>query len=277
MLFAPGCKAFKQRQASWGTTRPAAARGTSITPSIGSKSAWTSLIAAVSLDSWGLWVCFNSNFTSGANRHTIVDLGIDESGGTSYRLLCYDLLCGGANTYAVGPVWYFFPIFVPAGSRIGVRAQSSVTTAFRVGIMLDQGPERQETLWAGRFATAIGLSGITGTAITLGTTNKGAWVSLGTTSFPCRYWELGAHVAVADISWNATAVHVDLATGDGSTKEILLQDVLFQQTTTEALSKPVLHGPSCERYLPAGVTLYARGQSSGTVDNFEVAAYGVGA
>jgi hypothetical protein len=276
MLHVPvGTNTFGLTQASWGTTRPAAANGTVVTPVVGSKGSWAQLISSVTADAYGVLVNINSNSASAANRNSVVDIGIDESGGTSYAVAIPDLLGGAVGAYTVVGVWYYFPLFVPAGSRIAARAQSTVTNAFRVGCQLFERPSNPAQIRKGGFVEAIGVSGVSGTSVTGGTTTEGAWTSLGTTTERLWWWQLGLQIDVADTNWNVAALHVDLAVGNGSSYDVIIADALITATTAEALTNPPLSA-GVEWSVPAGSTMYARIQSSGALDPYQVSAYGLG-
>jgi hypothetical protein len=287
MLYVPlGGRSYGSKTASWGTTRPSSNNGTSVTPGTGTtKGSWASLITATTSDSHNILININSNFGSAASRTTVVDIGWDESGGTSYTQRIPNLLAGGAAPYsstgtAAGTgcgIWYSFPISIPLGSRIAARALGSVATAIRVGVVLDGEIRRQDMSRCGSFVEAIGITETAqvGVTVTSGTTSEGAWTSLGTTSKKCWYWQAGVQVPTSDTSWNAVCLHLDLAVGDASNKDIIIYDQLINTSAIEEMSfNSAARGTFWE--VPGGSTLYARLQNSGTNDAYSVVAYGLG-
>jgi hypothetical protein len=67
---------------------------------------------------------------------SVVDILYDPNGGTSWSVLIPTLLCG----YSVTPgalaslsTWYYFPLTIPAGSTIGVRAKTNFATDISTG------------------------------------------------------------------------------------------------------------------------------------------------
>lgn len=185
MLLVPsGTNTFGSSVKSWGTTRPGAAFGVVVSPSIGSKGAWTQLFAATSSPSYGILVCINSNNTSAACRATVVDIGVDPAGGTSYTTVIADLQGGNAVGYTTGSggLYYYFPLYIPAGATIGVRANSTVSTSFNVNATLAQKPTRPALVRQAAYVDTFGISGNAGTAITPGTTSEGAWTLIGATT-----------------------------------------------------------------------------------------------
>ena len=259
-------------QSSQGTTRVGAAQGTAVTPGSGTKGSWTQVIASTDAPTVGIYVNLNSGNTSGALRSIVVDIGIGLAG--SEVVLIPDILAGGAGSYSTsGGKAYYFPIRVPIASRISVRGRANNTSAFRVYIALDQratGPERS---LLGSFAQAIGITGHNAVSVTAGSTDKGAWTSLGSTDVAMWDWQLGIQSCAA--TQNGLVYHVDLAVGDGSKFDILIQDAYWATSTAEQNWNGLV--PSrAGRKLPAGSTLYARAQCSGTPEALEIAAYGVG-
>lgn len=276
MLHVPvGTNTFGLTQASWGTTRPATANGTSLAPAVGSKSAWVSMVTAVTADAYGILININSNAGSNASRNTVIDIGVDESGGTSYTVKVADLLAGGAATYVVSGLWYFFPLFIPAGSRIGIRAQGTVTTALRVGCQLLERPSNPAQIRKGSFVETLGITAPAGTSLTAGTTSEGAWTLVGTTTERLWWWQVGLQIDTADTSWNAVAIHVDVAVGDGSTYDVIISDLAVTTGTAETMANPPLTA-GVEWSVPPGSSIYVRAQTSGTADPFQAAVYGLG-
>jgi hypothetical protein len=222
-------------------------------------------------------VNINSNAGSTASRNTLVKIGVDTSGGTSYVDVIPDLICGGAAPYNVsgGGVWYYFPIFIPAGSRVGAVARGSVTTAIRVGMMAMERPANPSMIRKGSFVESIGISGNTGTSVTSGTTSEGAWTLLGATTLRTWWWQVGMQIATTDTSWSTNSIHVDLAVGDASNKDIIIMDANFTTTTNEQLVNPPLTA-GVEWDVPAGTNVYVRAQCSGTADPYEIGAYALG-
>lgn len=258
------------------TARPAAAQGTSITPAIGSKGAWAQVFASSGTnETYGVLINFNSNSGSNASRNTMADLGIGTAG--NEIVLIPDLICAGASTYAVGQTqWYYFPIFIPAGRRIAVRAQSTVTTALRCFVQLLQAPINPSQIRKGSFVEAIGVGTVpTGTSVTAGTTAEGAWTLLGTTTQKLWWWQIGIQVSTADTAWAAQVSHVDVAYGDATDKVIIIQDLNFVTTTAEVLGNPPLSA-GVEFPIPAGSSIYVRVQTSGTADPYLMTVYGMG-
>ena len=278
MLHVPvGANSFGLTTPSWGTTRPASANGTSVTPGSGAYGSYKQIGSDLSFDAYGILININTNSGSNASRNTVVTIGVDESGGTSYTDRIPDLLAGGVSAYTVsGGGWFYFPMFIPAGAAVAAKASGSVTTAIRVGAVFMNKPSNPSMIRKGSFVEAIGISGQVGTSITPGTASEGAWTSIGTTTSRLWWWQVAIQLTTADTSWVANGIHVDLAVGDESNKDVIISDTLIITTTAEAMATlPITAGVEWD--VPAGSTLYMRAQNSGALDTaYTAAAYGCG-
>lgn len=275
MLFVPmGANSFGAIQSN-NSGRPTAPQGTAMTPAVGSKGSWVQVIASLSEAAYGLLICINNNNVSAGSRNSVVDIGIGAA--ASEIVLIPDLIAGNAVNYNVngGGLWYYFPVLLPAGTRIAARAQGTVATAFSVFVQAMQRPANPSMLKVAGFVEAIGASGDSGVTVTPGTTGEGAWTLLGATVRECWYWQIGAQVQSTDTTHNANAIHMDLAEGDGTDFNILMDSVLMNTNTTEG-GVILPFALNCEKRVPAGRNIYARAQASGAVDALEIVAYGAG-
>lgn len=275
MLFVPaGANSFAAIESN-ASGRPSASQGTAVTPAVGSKGAWTQAIASLSNDTYGLLICISGNNASAASRNTAVDIGIGAA--ASEIVVIPDLIAGNACSYAVGGsgLWYFFPVAIPAGTRVAVRAQGTVTTAFRVFIQAFQKPLNPSMIKKAALVEAIGMTVPNGVAVTPGTTAEGAWTLLGTTTQRNWYWQVGAQIPSGDTAHNAGVIHIDLAEGNGTNFNILIESAVLVTTAAEiATIPPITIG--CEYPCPAGSSIYARAQHSGTAETLQITAYGAG-
>lgn len=283
MLWVPsGSNAFNWSVGSHQTTRPAAAFGTSVTPGNNTKGSWVSLLAGTSVtqDVFGLLINVNSGNKSAAAKDMLVDIGVDPSGGTSYTVLAPDLITSCAAPYNIGNggVWYYFPIWIRAGSRIGARASVNNATVgtVRVNVTCFGQPRNRQLIKVGTRIEAIGVTGASssGTAVTSGTTTEGSWTSLGTLTNPAWWFQVG--MGVNDTTMAALAYHLDVAIGDASNKDIVIENSLITTTTGEQLNN-MPNVADVGKYAPAGTNVYGRMQCSGTPDsNLSMVAYALG-
>lgn len=215
---------------------------------------------------------------SNTQKSALVTIGADTSGGTSYAALVPDLIVGSACSWGVSGAghWYDFPIYVPAGTALAAKAQTSHTVGgnCRVAIWLYGAPTCPENLVYGQGVEAIGVAAASsaGTSVTAGTTSDGAWTSLGTTA---RKWiatqcafELSSDT-MGGVTWTA-----DTSYGDGTNQVPLIYDALYNSTGSEQISRLNPYPALC--CVPAGSTIYGRLQCSGTpTAGPTMAAYGV--
>lgn len=254
--------------------RPSTGPGTSVTPGTTSKGSWTQAIASASTDVFGIFIYIYSNGTAASSRNTVLDIGIGPSG--SEIVIVPDLICGNASTIQTGfGVGYFFPLFIPAGSRVSVRGQSTVTNSFFVLLnfpLLPTSPESQKTA---QYIETYGITGRTGENLTPGSTTISDWVLVGTTTKPVWHWELGIQVQAADATHNAATYFLDVAVGDSSNKTIVINSWFFVTTTAEQHMKPPIVTMNGKK-TPAGTNVYLRGWSSAAADTCNVAVYAAG-
>lgn len=277
MLHVPApANGFQALQTNFNGARPASPWGTSMTPAVGSKGAWAQAIASLTDDAYGLIVCINNNAASGASRNSVVDIGIGSAG--NEIVLIPDIIGGNAASYITpgGGMWYFFPVRIPAGTRVAVRAQGTVTTAFAVAMQTLQEPRDPSVVKAASYVEALGVGTLPqGTSVVAGTTAEGAWTLLGTTAKPCWHWQVGAQITSADLSHNTGAIHIDLAEGDGTNFNRILADAVLHTSTAELHT--LINPPAGNGYeVPAGRNIYARAQSSTTAETMFITAYGAG-
>jgi hypothetical protein len=238
--------------------------------------------ANVSKDVFGLQIQFSSNAVSSAARDTIVDVGVDPAGGTSYSVLIPSLLasCAAPSIGATGcGINYYFPLYIKAGSAVAVRASVNNATVgtLRCGIRVYGAPRDRRNVSVGYKVIAYGVTTGTssGTSVTPGTTSEGTWTSLGTVASGDSpwFWQYGVGVNQATIT--AVGYTGDLGVGDASNKVIVGEDRVWQGTTTEQwYDNGVAVG--CAYQAKAGDIVYGRMQCSGTaVSGLSMAAWGV--
>jgi hypothetical protein len=266
-------------------TRPTTTWGTAITPAQNAKGNWAAVIAAASVvnDVWGVYVLFHSNNVAVAARDTIVDIGYDPAGGTSYGVVIPDLLasCAAGLSAPGAGLAYYFPVRIPAGSAIAARASINNATVgtLRCIIKLFGLPKFPHLTRVGAYVTAFGITAASscGTPVTVGTTADGPWAALGTPTTEHWYWQLG--FGVSDNSMTSGGIYTnDLAFGDATNKHLILEDFLaIVSGSSEAIITQMAQPSSPYRTVPASVAVYGRSQCSGAADtNISLAAYGVG-
>ncbi len=268
MLWVPAAaRDFGYMESNVDGVRPAAAFGTSVTPGASNAKAatWTTLIAATARDTHFAVINFNSNFVTASIRNTLCDIGLGAAG--SEVSIIDNLLFAGADSYTLtGGAWYMFPIFIPSGARVSARAQVNNATAgtFRCAIWLYGQPRDIRMIRYGQKVDALGVvtGSSQGTSVTPGTTGEGIWTTMGTITGAPWWYQFG--FGCGDTTMNALAYQGDLAVGNATTKNIVVDDSLIVTGGTEQASVWPQHARP--QKTPSGGTLYARLQCSGTAD-----------
>lgn len=212
--------------------------GTSITcgGSAHTKGAFSAgqLIASTAFDACGITVILGNVGTAATtNTRMLVDIGIGGSG--SEVVLIPNLLAGQAgagNSASIGPGIYYFPICIPAGSRLSARAQS-VTASDTVNVQVhlhhhSQGAGR----WFGQRVTAYGAdeAASSGTSHTHGNASYAASTQLSAAiANPIRFMQLGVDL-LTDTTGNTKRGLIRIAAG-GSTNYVV-NNLPFRESTT---------------------------------------------
>jgi hypothetical protein len=264
--------------------RPAANIGITITPAQNSKGSYAEYIdgALVTFDVYGIEINFNTNSRSAAIGNTLVDIGIDPAAGTTYQVVIPNLSATHACPLNVGQsgFWYYFPLFVPAGSSIAARASIDNATVgtLRSLIRLFGEPRYPEAVRVGRRCEAVGAVTATseGTVVVAGGASEGTWTSVGTLARDAWWFQLG--VCASDTSLSAGTCFWDMAVGDATNKRIISQPICRTMVTGTGEEFSMLNQMyGCCLDAKAGQTVYVRGQHSGTPDtDVTCIAYAVG-
>ena len=274
MLFNPvGGGVFANFQTN-ASGRPAVPQGTAVTPGTGAYGSWAQMVASTTDDTYGILICANNWAVSAASRNGLFQIGVDPAGGTSYTVVIPSLIAGNSSVYndRGGGLWYYFPLFMPAGSSIAAQARGTVTGNFSVYIQLFQRPANPFARQV-YYVEALGASGDGGTSLTPGSTSDGSWVSMGTTAQPLNWWQFGFQILSSDTSHGTAAVHFDVAYGDGTNFVPIITDGMWLSSSGET-GNGLTQAVGCEMLVPAGSTIYMRAQNSGTAEPGTAIAYG---
>lgn len=266
---------------------PSAIMGTTITPSttVNTFGSWAQVLSALAAPLEGLLVCMNSYLGAATiDRSMIFEIGIDPAGGSSYTTIIPSIVAGNISGSLIGlggGRGFNFPIHIPAGATVAIRAMAANTSGSTVTAFVQgYGRFSASAAWmVGQYAEAIGAvtASSRGTVFTPSNGSFGSWQSLGTSVRPCFWWQIGT--AVADTSITAIYVHVEIAFGNTTNKDKLM-DFTIGGNTSEHVADLLYMNMSphnCFAPLPAGTEFFARGRASGTPDsNYSVALIGIG-
>jgi len=281
MLLNPVGNKFHWKYTNWGS--PAVAPGTSVVPGASNaEGAWTQIATAANIaqDVYAVTVQVSAGATSANQKDHLLDIGVDPAGGTSYAAIINNIVCGQSDIPNRAPKNFFFPIFIKAGSSVAVRIQGSNATAgtVRVAIIFYGQPSNPEAVLVGQYSETVGaITGSAGVSFTPVNGSEGAWASLGTTTRPCWWWQLGVQVSNGTIV--AQVTHVDLAYGDGTNMVMIIENLVVLFNSTDEAQGQMNHRNLVEAFceVPAGATLYVRGWCSTTpASGYNAVAVGIG-
>lgn len=267
-----------------GGTNPSATPGTSVTPGANNAEGtpWTQIASAanIAFGVWGIWLSVSGGNTTGNRKDHLLDIGIDEAGGTNYTPILSNLICGQSQAGSTGCNEWYFPLNIPAGSSVAARVQGSNAAAgtVRVFIMVFGKPSHPEITPRAEVSETIGtITNSAGVTFTPGNAAGGTWATLGTTTRALWWWQLGVQCSNGTIT--AQYTWVDLAYGDATNKNLIIRAFpIGFYGTAEIAAQPFAHHllqGYC--HVPAGSTLYVRGRCSTTpTAGYNAVAIGVG-
>lgn len=212
-----------------------------------------------------------STSNSGQVPASLVDVGVDPAGGTTYTTVIANLLVGfprssGGNA-GPGPSWAF-PIKIKSGSSVAVRAASASATPgnYRMRAAVYQDPTRPEAFRTGSRVQTIGAVAASSRGTLIPTAadarNDSAWVSLGSLSEDC--WWVQPAVGMSDAAFaNNDCATVDFAIGNAGTKTIIIEHLHFGYSTVEETN--LVPKPLWENFkeLKSGTEVFARLRTRG--------------
>lgn len=280
-LLVPFDSAFTWRADNWGTN-PSATPGTSVTPGASdTEGSWTQIFSAVANDVYGIWLQVSGGGVSTLIKNHKLDIGIDPAGGSSYTAVVNNWLCGNSPTLVIpGRKSLRLPLFIKAGSTIAVRVQGNNATVGTVRVQAEiyGKPTKPESVPRGVYSETLGNGANTdGTSFTPGNAANGTWVSLGTTSRPLWWWQLGYQISNTGVT--AEYTYIEVAHGDSSNKHTILR-AMHGGTTAEitALVVDPTDSPFQSYYpLAAGAELFVRGRCLNAPDTgYQASVIGVG-
>lgn len=277
MLWVPqkGIKRVEHNVGSVGATT----YGTSVTTgaSAGTKGTPAELFASTSFDAYGVYIIANGYGSSTANSGGCLDILI---GAATEEVLIPNLLFGQAGHFGgtpnTGPKRWFFPLYIPAGSRIAAQAAGRRTsTAFKVGMYLFGG-DGVPPWRTGSKVTTYGISAVpTGTAITAGASGaEGSWTEITSSTSENHFALVPSLQSDGEIAALLRGYTADIAIGAAAAEEEIASGFLYLVDTTEGIGGPDPAFPIFQD-IPSSTRLSMRLSGSGTVDSFDAAIHAV--
>jgi len=250
--------------------------GTSFTSnaSANTKGSYAQLIAATAFDASMMMLMF-SRADGGIDY--LVDVAIGASG-SEVIILSNVLVSGGTGQQYYGSQ-FFFPVNIPAGTRLAIRSQSTTgTIGLRADIMLFQGgfgtPETQGfvTTYGANTADSGGVQVDPG-----GTTNtKGSYSEItSSTTYPIRFLSIVIGNQLNTVR-STQLFLMDVAIGASGSEVIILPDLLINANVSPDVLCPQVY-TNLPVQIPAGTRIAVRAASNGndaTDRLFDVVMYG---
>ena len=214
------------------------------------------------------------------DRQILMDFGWDPAGGTSYTWVVNNIVVGNAGLATNGGGFKFvLPLYIPSGSQVAVRIQSSqASIAVDVCAVFHGQPSNPEAVPVGSFSETIGtITNSNGPSFTPGNAADGAYADLGVTAKDMWWWQLAYSIANGTIT--AEQTYIELAWGDASNKS-LIHRLMHVGTTAETCttvlnSNTNMWAAYCP--VPAGHNLYVRGRCVNAPDTgYNAVAIGIG-
>lgn len=233
------------------------------------KGADTAILAGLAEDCYGISIGFSAGSTTSASRRHLVDLLIDPAAGVGGAGASWSVAI--ANLYSNSPqvgsgqtgVWFYFPLYLKAGTAFGGAHQENNATSptVRIAVRLYGKPTRPDLLLCGTKVQTLGATTASteGTAVTPGTSNTwGSYsASLGTLSLDSWWWQIG--IGSTDTAMNAHTALYDAAV-NATNKLTVAQEIPYTVAgTSEVASKGAFGRDLPIRNASAGENVYVRG------------------
>lgn len=276
MFLAPFDSQFQYVTSNVDTTRPVQSGPYGTSTSVDAAYNIYSLVLSTTqilYDCYGLLLCFNNYSATNSIRNALARIVItngsnipDTAGGN----IIDNLIMGSCPSYGLqaAGIWYYFPIFIKAGSSINVSMRGTVTVAtgtVAVAAWVFGAPKNPTAVRVGRYVDSFGVdtTNFRGTTITLGTTNEGNFTQLGSaTTRP--YWWAQHGFTYADNSQTASVITTDIAAGTSTTvNKLLNKEQRWLVTAAEQISSfPTFNLGWGGIDVPVGSNIYGRGQTN---------------
>lgn len=234
-------------------------------------------------DCYMVRVAIGNTNASGVDTSALVDIMYDPAGGTAWSVLIPNLMAGFALNFAGNLPYshsYTFPLFVPKGSTVGVRGQTTRTSGTnnaRVIVEMRGGPSRPG-FWYGTRVTDVGTvtASSAGLDHTVGSTGAySSWANIGGTSAPAfGFVTMGVQGSSATHNSPTGGCHFRFGMGS-----VVIPGALFRSggiNTVETMLGNLPEFRGCYCSVPAGTQLQVSGTAGdATTETFSIALYGV--
>jgi hypothetical protein len=226
-------------------TTPTVPLGTAVTASATphtKNTTYAQLIAATAWDAFAILIMISDTFTSATNTSTLVDIAIGSA--ASETVIIPNLNAGYAQVSGgderQGAQKYWFPLHIPAGSRISATSQSAVgSKAPKVSIWVFEQPTRP--VWAGRIVTDYGTNLTTsrGATVTCGVSAaEGTWTQVTAATSSAHSFVAAGLSCDGDTSVLGNVGLLDIGVGAAAAEQAMVENLPFGLNVSEAMSTP---------------------------------------
>lgn len=240
---------------------------------------YTELFAATADDAYAIEVRAGGSSALSTVNSVLIDIAIGGVG--SETVIIPNLNCGAPRDCKPGSATcggqrYFFPLYIPAGSRVSATCQSNqVAGGPKLIVSLYERPSGVIP-WAGSMVTDYGtnLSLSRGVSVTYGLSGaEGTFTEIvSATTLPHRYLAIGVGLD-ADTTVQGANYFVDAGVGAAS-ESVIIENGMMSTGTGENIDYGDFIGAYCD--IPAGSRLAARiSKGAGTAGSMDVQLYGV--
>lgn len=239
--------------------------GTTITASgsANTKGAWTQMIASTEHDARGIGISLVTpdDAASPARWDGLIDIGIGGAG--SEQVLVPNLLLSAVFEGGNGK-YFWFPLFIPKGTRVAARMQCSIASRTCYGqislgsAVFAWGAQAQKVAALGANTADSGGAGLSTSA---SNHTKGSWSEIvASTAEQYNGVLLTFGHRAAAVSSDDSNFLIDIGLGAGGSEHVVIGDIYTHcEYDTEDFAPKVLFFPVS---IPKGVRLAARGQVS---------------
>ena len=215
--------------------------------------------ATVTDDIYGIAINFLGGATNAAARQFMADLLVDEAGGSAYSVRIANLMTDAPALF-VGGYQYYFPLFIKAGSSIGMQAQcQAATQSLRCAVKVFGKPSHPHLLSVGTRVETLGAdtATTTGIGITPGTNALGSYTTtLGTTSNDNWWWQMG--FVCTDTAITSANYYFDVKAGNGTNDKMCIDGIMVMGTSAEQFGKTAIGCGLPVRKIVSGSNVYIR-------------------
>lgn len=264
------------------------AQGLAITTNLGPnvKGTYTEFFSAIPFEANGLLIQFDYGYDGGNLSAALIDIGVGTSG--SEQVIIPNLNYCGAN--AAGGIrcgaHVYFPIKIPAGSRVAARAQGNSGTNYQVvtSMMLFSGAFNSPGGYNYVDTYGTDLANSRGTGVDPGATNnvKGSWEQIAaSTGRAHRGLILGLQHDGSSGFLGYNEFHLDIGIGGSGSEIVIVPDlqIYVNADATNNFYNMTQHTVMFPVDIPAGTRLAMRSLSEVSISTRRVlyaSLFGVG-